>query len=241
MADEMIKKDESLPAFIPQGSTVGTEHLTKEDIQMPRLGLAQALSPQLEEGNSKYIEGLKQGDMFNNLTNEIYGKGPIEFVIVRADPPRGIEFKPLDEGGGIVDFSVPLDDPRMKWQGQEKPIATKFYDYVIVMLPSSEVIALSFKGTGIKTAMRLNGLIHLRRTPLYAGKYSIQSIKDKSGEFTFYSFAVSNAGVVQEETTYRFCEDIFESIKGKPLDIERTPDSEADAPPIDVESKDVPF
>jgi hypothetical protein len=240
MGNEMVKKDESLPAFIPQGSTEGTEHLTKDDIQMPRLGLAQALSPQLEDGNPKYIEGLKAGVMFNNLTNEVYGKGPIEFIIVRADPPRGIEFKPLDEGGGIIDFDVPINDPRMQWQGQEKPIATKFYDYVIVMLPTSEVIALSFKGTGLKTAMKLNGLIKMRRTPLYAGKYSIQAVKDKSGEFNFWSFAVKNAGVVQEETTYRFCEDLYHSLKGKDLQIERSPADEGE-PAIDVEGKEVPF
>jgi hypothetical protein len=108
------------PSFIPKSSE-GTENITKDDIQMPRMALAQPMSPQLVEGDPKFIEDLKTGQLFNDLTSENFGKGPILFSVIRADRPRGVEFNPLDEGGGIKDFNVPLDDERMQFHGAEKP------------------------------------------------------------------------------------------------------------------------
>lgn len=226
--DEMVKKNSDLPAFIKTGSVEGTEHITKDDLQMPRLALAQSMSPQCQEGGPKHVDGLKMGMMFNNLTEEIYGKGPIEFIIVRADKPRGIEFNPIEDGGGIKDFDVPVDDPRMKFgpDGQ-KPTATKFYDYVVVLYPSMEVIALSFKGTGLKVARTLNGLIKLRRLPIYAGKYQLSTAIETNKMGTYAVFAVKNAGHVPDEETYNFCEAVYQDIKDKVITIERT-DEDAD-------------
>lgn len=238
---EMVKVDSNLPTFIPQGDVSGTEHITKDDLQMPRLSLAQALSPQLDELNPKYIPDLKKGQMFNNLTGEVYEVETLEFIVVRADKPRGIEFAPMDEGGGIVDMDVPLNDPRMQFSGSDKPIATKFYDYIIMLLPSTEVVALSLKGTGIKVAKQLNGLIKLRRAPLFAGKYQLAVANQRKGEFNYYIFVIKNAGIVQEEETYLYAKGIFESIKDKQFDIEREAGDDSEAPPIDVDAKDVPF
>ena len=47
------------------------------------------MSPQIDDTKPEhYIEDLKKGDMFNSLTGIIYGKGPLLFTVVRADPPR---------------------------------------------------------------------------------------------------------------------------------------------------------
>jgi len=217
----------SVPAYVRTGDTRGTEHIHREDLQMPRLGLAQGLSPQLMPGDPNHIEGLSVGQMFNNLTHENYGRGPLEFVVVRADPPRGIEFFPLEQGGGIKDFNVPLNDPRMLFGADgEKPVATRFYDFIIMLLPTQELIALSFKSTGIKVAKQLNALIKLRNAPLFAGKYKLASVMTKNKAGTFAIFQVANAGFV-DELTYHRAEAIYETLKDKQITFDREPGDES--------------
>ena len=89
------------PSGIDEGD-LGNEGMTREDILMPRLGLAQKMSPEIDPTNQeKYIEGLQFTDLFNSLTKARYGKGPLYFSILRRDQPRYVEFTPIDQGGGI--------------------------------------------------------------------------------------------------------------------------------------------
>lgn len=204
---------------------------------MPRLTLAQGLSPELIETDPKYIEGLKNGDAFNTLTGKIYGKGVLECAIIRADPPRGVEFMPRGAGGGVKDFNVPINDPRMQFttdkEGKrQKPIATKFYDFVIVLLPSREVVALSFKGAALKTAKRLNGLIKFKasKIPIFGWKYKMVPTLEQSPKGTYSVFRVDNAGLIQDGELYAFLRSSFNAIKNKEIKIEREPGSDDDVP-----------
>lgn len=227
--EDAIAKSESgamMPAFLPkEGDHRGTEHMTKEDITMPRIGLAQGLSPQVDDTSSKFIEDLKVGDMFNNVTNEIIGKGPIFFTVVKADRPRGVEFYPLTEGGGVKDINVSLDDPRMQFTGDgNKPVATKFYDYIIMIVPTRELIALSFKGTGLKVARQLNALMKLRNQASFAGRYSLKTASETNKLGKFAVFQVANAGWIVNEDEFNYAQAVYENIKDKVVVIEREGD-----------------
>lgn len=209
------------PDFIPQGDRSGTEHITKDDMILPRLALAQKSSPQITEGDPLYVEGLKFGELFNSLTGERYGNGPLSFIVLRGDRPRGMELRPLDEGGGVLDFNVPLTDPRMQWgKDGEKPVATMFYDFILMLLPSREVIALSLKSTGIKVAKRLNGLIALRNCPLYAGVYAVNTAKATNKFGTYATYQVANAGFIADKETYDLATAQFETWKNKAVKID---------------------
>ena len=163
---------QAAPDYIAAGRE-GLEDMSKEDVLIPRLALAQALSPQVTEGDPNYIEGLKPGMFFNSMTGEVYGK-EVTVQIIKKDALRAMEFFPQDDGGGVKDPNVPLNDPRLKWGADgEKPVATLFRDYIARLLPSEELIALSFKSSGIKAAKALNGLIVLRNRPIFAGRYKI--------------------------------------------------------------------
>lgn len=207
------------PSFIPE-DRAGTDHITKDDIKFPRLALAQKTSDQLDPTKAAYIEGLKLGDMYNSLTGEIWGRGPYDFTVIMATPPRGIEFIPLEQGGGVKDFNVPLDDKRMAFgPNGEKPIATKFYDFIIMRLSDHELIGLSLKSTGLKVAKDLNGYMSTRKPPApsYAGAYVITSGTDTKNNFTFAIYKVTNAGYIQDENTYKIAKAFHESFKGKNL------------------------
>jgi hypothetical protein len=188
------------PDFIEAGDA-GFENITKDDVQMPRLALAQQMSPQLNKKNPGFIEGLGVADMFNSLTGENYGSGPLQFMVLRFDKPRWVEFVPREEGGGIKDFNVPANDPRTTFgPNGESPIATKFYDFIVMLLPNFEVIALSFKSTGLKAAKTLNSLMMTRKTKdgkraaHYTGVYEVSTDMTKNAKGEFAVYTIKNAG-----------------------------------------------
>src|SRR5688572_24359459 len=162
----MVKSE--LPDYLAPTEREGSAHIERDDMLLPRLALAQKISHELESSHEKFMPELKEGQLFNTVTQRIYGNGPIEFVIVRADKPRWVEFHPRAAGGGIKDMDVPPNDPRTQFTrnpatgATEPPIATKFYDFIVLLLPSTpgvpelEMIGLSFKSTGLKAARLLN-------------------------------------------------------------------------------------
>lgn len=215
------------PAFIRSGMQ-GTEHITKQDIQLPRLALAQGMTPQVMASK----EGFSVGVLFNSLTEEIYGKGPINFFIVRADKPRFIEFYPRESGGGVKDMDVPADDPRTRFTTGEggksiKPLATKFYDFFICRLPIAgdpmeQLISLSFKSTGLKAARQLNTLIKLRNASIYAGIYELTTAVTTNPKGTFAIYQVKNAGWHATEAQLQLAEQLYQSMAALSVVVDRT-------------------
>jgi len=195
----------SVPAVMGRGPAEGTEHLTSDDVHMPRLVLAQAMSPQLNKANPEYIDGLGVGDLFNSVSGLVYGPGPLTFSVLVSHPPRAIEFAPLSDGGGVLDPHVPLTDPRLQWgPNGEHPQATKFYDYVLFLYDSEEVIALSLARSGIKAAKSLNGLIMMRGSAIYTGVYTVTSVQATSKEGTYMTWKFRNNGTATDEQAGRF-------------------------------------
>lgn len=241
MTDKLqtIDKSQALepaPAYIKDGRE-GLETITKQDMLLPRLALAQALSPQVTDGDPNRVEGLKVGDLFNSLNNSIYGR-EVHVQILRKDAPRAMEFRPVDDGGGVLDPNVPLNDPRLKWGADgEKPVATLFRDYIAVLLPSRELISLSFKSSGIKVAKALNGLIAMRNKPIYAGRYVITTgveLKPKPHQV----FRVQNAGWVEEQDAI-LGEQMYLAVKDLDVQVDRATPGTGDDPddfnPADIE------
>ncbi len=182
------------PSFIAEGDRTGTEDIGIDDVRMPRLVIAQGLSPEMTPGDPAHIPGLTMFDMFNSGTKQIYGKGPIYFVVVKRDTRR-IEFKPRIEGGGVVDLDVPKGDDRLKWHGKIPPVATTFTEFVSLLLKAdgvTEPIVISVKHTNkhnTNAAKDLNGFIsergRMRGLPIYSTIYSAESVGVRNDKGTF--------------------------------------------------------
>jgi hypothetical protein len=237
--EAIVSTESTIPSYITKGDTRGTEHITKDDARIPRLVLAQAMSPQLSEAESNYIDGLKFGDAFNDLTGENYGKDPLPVVVVRADKPRYVEFAPREMGGGIVDGNVPSTDPRTQFttdeKGQrQKPIATKFYDYVVLVGPDLQPMAMSLKGSGLFAAKTLNGLMRMKPVPIFACRYTLTPVAQSAEIGKWYTWAVKQAGFV-DEATYLAAEKAFEAWREKEVSYETAPAHEAEVVGPDAE------
>lgn len=247
------------PDFIPEGDRTGTEGITSEDIRLPRLGIAQGLSPQLTPGNGEFIDDLRMFDMFNDNTKQVYGKGPVFFVVVRRDV-RCIEFKPRTEGGGVVDLNVPRHDPRAtQWREVDgkrlPPPATTFHEFIVLLLNRDrdpEPIVISVKTTNKhnrKAITDLNGFILKRASqgalsvPIYGVIYSVESTSAKNGDYTFGVPVFKEVGYIPKSMPELFqrAKDYAESLEGKTIVVDREPgDEDVDFQPSVIEGQVAP-
>lgn len=216
----------ALPDYVKAGDTRGHEGIEQGDLILPRLAVAQPTSPELQKGDPKYIAGLVAGDLFNTVTRESYGEGPVRVVIVRREKPRAVEFWPMDskEGSGIRDLNVPLTDPRCQFGADgSKPVATEFREYIAILADTYEPIALSFKGTSLKTAKMLNTLLEMpyRGKPVayFARVYAITAALKKNEKGAFYVFGAAQDGFA-DLTAYQLAESTYESLKGRKLAVD---------------------
>jgi len=83
MANEaMVKKttNDSIALF-GDDLDKGFENMTQQDLALPFIRILGQLSPQVTEGDSKYVTGAKPGMIYNTVTNELYdGKKGIKVV-----------------------------------------------------------------------------------------------------------------------------------------------------------------
>jgi len=218
----MTMANNMAPSYIGD-SLEGTEDISRQDLQVPSLKLAQAMSPEVTEGDAKFIPELRPGNFFNTVTKEIYGKAIQRVAILRADPPRYVEFIPRSEGGGVKDPNVPANDPRTQFRTDPAtgkplpPIATKYYDYVIVNLDTMEPIQMSLKGMALKSAKNLNAMIKLSGKAIYAKVYRVMSIGDKNSKGPFHNWSFIPNGWVGENE-YLVLKEMFASFKDRVIE-----------------------
>lgn len=85
-----------------QMAGLGMEDASQDDFAIPFISIAQALSPQLDKQDSKYIEGLSKGDLFNTMTGERFdGEEGLLVTPVKFER-KFLEFELRESGGGLV-------------------------------------------------------------------------------------------------------------------------------------------
>ncbi len=184
------------------GDVRGKEGLSNDDLIIPRLAIAQKMSPEVDEDqDAKFIEGLKVGDLFDTVTREIYGPGPIKFTLVA---PVKKSAKVLDKEGNVLEWDVDFNDERCEFTNGENqtrvpPVATRFYDFLVLLndAPGFPVV-LSMKRTQVPIAKNLMTLMARRPGPIFAGSYALRTVTQEGPNGPFKNFAVNPAGVAPD-------------------------------------------
>lgn len=247
MPNELEKRGSTAlarPAFIKEGDTRGTENITSADIKPPALRIAQSTTKEIKKHEAAlFIEGLSEGDLFNSTSRVIYGEGPVGIVIINQLGHRHIEFAPQNEGGGVLDFNVADNDPRTQFttsvvDGKNvrvKPKATKFYDYLILIIGETEnsLATLSLKSTQLKKAVQLNTLLKQSKLPSFAHLIHASAVPEKKGAFNIYGWLFQPAGYVSE-AVYNEASRLYDKMLGKKIEVT----TEGAEPEVD---EDIPF
>lgn len=213
----------------------GKENILKSDLIFPRLMAAQKTSAQIEEGNEKQIPGLKLAQLFHSVSEENYGNGPVYFAIVRHTK-KAIEFDKKDPKK-VVDANVPWDDPRCEFGDHgEKPQATRFYEFLIILADSLEPVLFSLKSTQTKVAKKLINLMNARPGAAWNGLYSMTTTVKTFAKGAAAQFAILPAGK-SPDAVVAVAEEVYEATKGKNVV------AEGDATDTEVEPNDekLPF
>jgi hypothetical protein len=222
------------PSSLDPNDLSGTEDIGKDEVRLPRVGIAQGLSPQMTPGDTQYIEGLTLFDMFNDQTGEIYGKGPLTFIPILRDVRR-VEFTPRSQGGGVVDLNVPKGDARLRWsksspelaKADVPPAATEFVEFVVLLLrkgkaPEPIMLSIAQKNKwNRRAAEKVTSVAKLRHAPIYASVFTIDTkIPGKNDKGTFGVFTVRDMGFIPKDTPiggalYSHAENFYRSLEGK--------------------------
>lgn len=248
------------PTSIDPLDNAGKEDFRDDEIQLPRVTVAQGLHPQLVPSESKYIPGLAIGMMFNDVTEEIYGTGPITVVPIYRHITR-IEFDKNDRNV-VVDRDVPVGDARLQWSRgtgpdgeDEPPAATEFVEFVSLILrpgkePDKAVVSIKTTNKEMRNAARLwTTYIDQRKGPIYSGLYRVSSTmvkgKNKKGQDTLYGvFVVKNAGYIPKDTPagallFEYAKSFHDAAQGKRIETAREggDDTNFDTDVYDAEGK----
>lgn len=229
---QIVKKGDNplaaqVPGYLqhPSGTQLaGFEEFEQSDVKMPRLSLCQSLTPQREQSDPRYIEGLSEGDFFNNVTQVNYGKAariiPLLYFKMR------LRFRAMDEGGGILcrsnDCRTGVGDPGSERgpngclacpqaqfgtarNGEGKGTDCLLIYNFPVLVANDEgrfsidgLSVLSLKSTAIPVAQEWIVKMRFRKTDMFAGIYTIKSSLRNEGKLKWYVPVIENAGFIPE-------------------------------------------
>lgn len=175
---------------------VGFENQTSSDIAIPFLTVLQALSPEVDESDAKFIKGAVAGDLVNSVTKEILDKEGV-FLVPCETNRTYIEYVPRDQGGGFVGTHEPNSKLVLDAKAATntlKPITPdgneliETFNMYCLLLSGADAtdfimpIVVSFTSTKIKVYRQL--MLKMRtvkgQPPLFAFRLKMTTIGQKS-------------------------------------------------------------
>jgi len=206
-------QNEQLPSYIKVGTGRGSENVTAEDIQLPRIDVLQALSPQVDKGSEAYIEGAEVGMIINLLTGKVFPEGlfftPVSFVkkfLVWVDRKK-------DKAGGlrgVFDTEPEANAAAAADEDSSKLEVVPTAEHLLILDDGTEVI-MSLAKSKYKVSRRFNSLVKLRPGDRFATRYSLQSIGDEGPKGKFKNLKIEVEGYPSEEI-YLKAESLYETI-----------------------------
>lgn len=211
--NEVVKNEQQLPSYIKTGMSRGNENVTKDDLQLPRIDVLQALSPQINPKKDEFIEGSGVGMLWNTLTKELYPQG-LNFTPV-AFAKRFLVWvnRKIDNGGGLrgvfdseLDASAFLESQEDANKLEVVPTA----EHLVLLDDGSEVI-LSMAKSKMKVSRKFNSLVRVQGGDRFSRRYHLSTMDDESPKGEFQNFSIKPDGFPSEQV-YLKAEKLYGSI-----------------------------
>lgn len=203
----------NVPAYIKQGQNRGNENVSKDDLQLPRIDVLQALSPQVNKKKDEYIDGAEVGMLFNTLTRQLYPEGvhvtPVSFVkryLVWVDRKKD------NEGGlrGVFDTEQEAEAFAQEQDDEDKLEVVATAEHLVLLDDGTEAI-ISMAKSKMKVSRKFNSLVRLNDGDRFSRRYKVTTVDDKGPKGEFQNISISNAGYPSEEV-YLQAEQLFTAI-----------------------------
>ena len=234
--NEVATTTDTMPAFL-QGkgdSARGSEGVGHDDMVIPRLELAQALSQCLKKKEAAYIEGCENGHIYNSVTREIYGENctivPVFFrkeFLVWID--RKSEGRPDGPGfrGAFTTKAEAEAEVLSLEEAKHCEVVDTHQHFVVVIKEdgSLEEAAISMAKSKLKVSKGFNSLCRINGGDRFSRAYSLASVDDSKGDDDYKNFKISNAGF-PSEAAYNYAEALYESVASGQRDVDRSDESD---------------
>lgn len=200
-----MTREDQLPEWMRGKAGQGLEQIRPEDVEVPRLKLLQALSPELKQS-----ETMRAGQWMHSITEQGFGN-KIRVIPLYADQSY-ILWRPRKSGGGILAramdgihwtpsdgvFNVKLDNGKdvtwktattvaksglAEWGSTDPsdpnsaPAATRMYNLVVLPIDFMETgpAVVTMQRSSIRVARKLFSQLKLARAPLYGLVFDLSS------------------------------------------------------------------
>lgn len=226
----MTEVQDKMPAWLQnKGSNRGSEEVQAEDLIIPRLELAQAISPAQKKKDDAYIDGCEEGMMYNNITRELYGESVIICPVFYKKEWLLWRDRKDDKGGfhGAYPSKAEAEAARKELERPEKVEAVDTGQHFCLVIKndgSIDEIVVSMARSKAKVSRIWNSLIRINGGDRFSRLYKLETITDQnnSGD-QFANFKVSNYGFVSEEI-YQQAEVLYDAVKSGVASVDRSID-----------------
>jgi len=229
---EVVKHEAApLPAPVAPGMAVGLAgNIGQGDMRLPRIELTQSKSPTVEDGKHK------AGQLINSLTKEELGSGIITPVFAFKNV---IRWKPRAEGGGILYKTMNITPDvaeDLKWNGDQKPLATAYINVVCLVEGEDMPLVASFCNTSYKAGQDLATLIQLSGCA-WRYNYVLTTKKQANAMGSYYVFAVARGKPADAEKQAQ-AQALYETVKGMAIETDFEESSGSSKPVADTTNED---
>ena len=187
-----------------------------DEMIIPFIRLAQAMSPELKKKEAKYIDGLDEGDIFNNLTNEVYpgdvGINVIPCYVVTKYtewlPERGGFVQELDPSDPVIQQRRREGNTEILPNGNHVIIADCYFCLLVTEDEDYMPVVIDMKVSQMKVSKRWKSMIAMNKAKnpktgqmqvlsLFSTMWKVVSVGDssKAGQ-PYANYAVSKVGPV---------------------------------------------
>lgn len=245
------KSEEVKSFFNEEDSAKGFEDIDSSTMAIPFLKIAQSLSPEMKSNKAEHIQGLELGDIFNNVTQEIYAKeGESIGIIIGQFEHMYIEWLPKRQG--FVGYHTPEHAEKIatdltfgKWKIKENLLQENYVYYILIEGHEHEgVLIMSLASTQIKKAKALNKRLtsykmkNGKKALPYYLRWSLKTIEEHKDDNDWFGVSVNLIGVIEDEQQYISVKKERKLIENKRVDfaqLEAPVDSHSDSEDEDVD------
>jgi len=231
----MSKEKMQLPDYIKDsGQARGSENVGTRDITIPRIEVVQALSKCLKESEPGYIEGAKQGNLYNSLTRALYGSSVIFVpVFYKKEFLIWVDRKKGGAGGtgfrGAHDTEEAALRAKKVLEDADKCEVNETHQQFGLLVHNGGIdeLVISMAKSKLKTSRNFNSLIRLNGGDRFSRAYRISTVEESNDKGDFWNFQVANHGFPTREA-YEKAERLYEMIAAGRADVDRTYDAADD-------------
>jgi hypothetical protein len=212
----------------------GMENIGADDVAIPFLCILQSNSPQVKKGSGK-IKGAEEGDIFNNVTNEVFSGEDGILVVPSFYQKSYVEWVPREQGGGFVrSYNDPdilkqckrNDENRDVLKSSGNHIVTTAYHFVLLLKKDGSVerCVIGMSSTQLKKSRRWNSqMMSLQidagggrkvNPPMFSHLYCLTTVSESNERGSWSGWQINVEKLIDDADLYQQAKVFHKAIAG---------------------------